>query len=419
MAERYNTPAEGTLDWHVPLNENFEKLDSHVELRDAESNISQYEPKAGAKFLATDTGTVYIGDGSNWGRIGSLSSSDDSVSEADDGSLIAPPGDVQSVIDQASKSHTWAQGPSRTVKLISGKNYFTSDTIKLKRNVRLECNGARIVPDGDFNVIEMYRGTQLIDPFIDTRPVNWSSKQIVIGASDASKLELPNRGRVKDAYLMGTAGEGIGIQFLGGNRPCSMQIANGSLYGFDTAIDLYASGDDYSGQGDWSNGNMFTGSIEKYRVGVNMRSEGAEVSGNVFKIMAQPSGSVSEWLWRMEDDPRSESERDDNLYRKSSNTMFVYPWDNSLYMDNNEYADSDDRKPPIWYIGKGINYANSLVDMAGVIGNQYVLNNSDYPSRNGAFTFHGGDVTGTRQYSHPPAYEKNSNSRMWHEDSIN
>jgi len=36
MAERYNTPAEGTLDWHVPLNENFSKLDKHVEVRDAE-----------------------------------------------------------------------------------------------------------------------------------------------------------------------------------------------------------------------------------------------------------------------------------------------------------------------------------------------------------------------------------------------
>ncbi|AEM59473.1 hypothetical protein HISP_19875 (plasmid) [Haloarcula hispanica N601] len=419
MAERYNTPAEGTLDWHVPLNENFEKLDSHVELRDAESNISQYEPKTGSKFLATDTGTVYIGDGSNWNRVGSLSASDDSVSEADDGSLIAPPGEVQSVIDQASKSHTWAQGPSRTVKLVSGENYFPSDTIKLKRNIRLECNGARIIPEGDFNVIEMYRGTQLIDPFIDTRSVNWNSTQVVVGAPDADKIELANRATVENAYLWGTPGEGIGLQFLGGSKPCSMQVASGTIHGFDIAIDLYASGDDYSGQGDWSNGNQFYGSLEAFRVGVNQRSEGAEVSGNVFKLMVQPDNDVSEWLWYMEDDPRSESDRDDNMYRKSGNTMMVYPWDNNNYMDNNPFAESSDRKPPVWYIGEGINYGNSLVDQSGKLGNQYIVNNSDYPDRNGIFTYHGGEVTGTRQFSHPPAYQRNSESRMWHEDSKN
>ncbi|MBV0902740.1 hypothetical protein [Haloarcula salina] len=419
MAERYTTPAEGTLDWHVPLNENFDKLDTHVELRDAESNIGQYDPRAGSKFLATDTGTVYIGDGSNWNRIGSLSASDSSVSEADDGSLIAPPGDVQSVIDQASKSHTWAQGPSRTVKLVSGENYFPSDTIKLRRNVRLECNGARIVPDGDFNVIEMYRGTQLVDPFIDTRPVSWDSAQVVVGASDASKIEPANRAAVENAYLLGDKGEGIGLQFLGGSSPCSMQVASGSISGFDIGIDCYANGSDTSGQGDWSNGNRFYGTLTDFRIGVNHRSEGAEVSGNVFRLMVQPTDDVSEWLWYMEDDPRSESQRGDNSYVKGSNTMLVYPWDTSLFMENNDYNDGGDRRAPIWYLGKGKNYANSMVDLSGTLGNQFIVNNSDYPDRNGIFTYHGGKVTGTSQFSHPPSYQPNSDSRMWHDDSIN
>jgi len=68
----YNTPSEGTLDWHVPLNENFERLDTEVEIRDADANRSNYTPTDGAKFLATDTGTVYLGDGTDWQRIGSL-----------------------------------------------------------------------------------------------------------------------------------------------------------------------------------------------------------------------------------------------------------------------------------------------------------------------------------------------------------
>jgi hypothetical protein len=68
--QRYNTPSEGTLDWHVPLNENFDRLDRDVELRDLESNMSNYDPAAGAKLMATDTGAVYTGDGTSWSLVG-------------------------------------------------------------------------------------------------------------------------------------------------------------------------------------------------------------------------------------------------------------------------------------------------------------------------------------------------------------
>ncbi|MFC4542240.1 polysaccharide lyase [Halosolutus amylolyticus] len=66
----YNRPEEGSQDWHIPLNENFDQIDTDVEIRDEESNIENYEPKAGAKFLALDTGVRYIGDGSSWNELG-------------------------------------------------------------------------------------------------------------------------------------------------------------------------------------------------------------------------------------------------------------------------------------------------------------------------------------------------------------
>lgn len=62
----YNTPPKGTVDWHIPLNENFAKLDTDVEIRDAEANLGNYEPKQNAKFEATDTGAVYYGNGTSW-----------------------------------------------------------------------------------------------------------------------------------------------------------------------------------------------------------------------------------------------------------------------------------------------------------------------------------------------------------------
>lgn len=76
MTENHNlnTPAKGTTDWHVPLNDNFERLDTDVEVRDSEGNRGQYTPKAGAKFFATDTGAAFIGDGSNWNRLAATGS---------------------------------------------------------------------------------------------------------------------------------------------------------------------------------------------------------------------------------------------------------------------------------------------------------------------------------------------------------
>ncbi len=62
----YNTPEAGTMDWHDDLNENFEALDAGVEIRDNSNNMDEYEPKEGAKFFATDTGEVYLGDGEDW-----------------------------------------------------------------------------------------------------------------------------------------------------------------------------------------------------------------------------------------------------------------------------------------------------------------------------------------------------------------
>ncbi|WP_152422827.1 hypothetical protein [Halorubrum kocurii] len=63
---RFNTPSEGESEWHIPLNENFEKLDIDVEIRDTEANKSNYDPKKGTKYEATDSGAIYYGDGNSW-----------------------------------------------------------------------------------------------------------------------------------------------------------------------------------------------------------------------------------------------------------------------------------------------------------------------------------------------------------------
>jgi hypothetical protein len=70
MTKRYATPSRGTTNWDVPLNDNFDKLATDVEHRDVEANMSNYDPVAGSKFFASDSGAVYTGDGSSWSLVG-------------------------------------------------------------------------------------------------------------------------------------------------------------------------------------------------------------------------------------------------------------------------------------------------------------------------------------------------------------
>ncbi|MEZ3168904.1 hypothetical protein ABNG02_16450 [Halorubrum ejinorense] len=65
-SHNYNMPSEGTLDWNIPLNDNFEQLDSDIEIRALEENKGEYEPKEGTKYEATDSGAVYYGNGTAW-----------------------------------------------------------------------------------------------------------------------------------------------------------------------------------------------------------------------------------------------------------------------------------------------------------------------------------------------------------------
>lgn len=65
----YNTPAKGTLDWHLLLNENFNRLERDVPIVDVEANRDTYTPHSGTMYFATDTGRRFVGDGSAWSEL--------------------------------------------------------------------------------------------------------------------------------------------------------------------------------------------------------------------------------------------------------------------------------------------------------------------------------------------------------------
>ena len=68
----YNVPDEGTSDWHVPLNENFEAIDRDVPIVDTEDRKDQYTPADRTLYFALDSGRVYVGVDDVWEPLGEL-----------------------------------------------------------------------------------------------------------------------------------------------------------------------------------------------------------------------------------------------------------------------------------------------------------------------------------------------------------
>jgi len=62
-------PNEGDADYENTFDQFFEQIDDAVEIRAEDSKKGNYTPVTGAKFVATDTEKVYIGDGSTWNHL--------------------------------------------------------------------------------------------------------------------------------------------------------------------------------------------------------------------------------------------------------------------------------------------------------------------------------------------------------------
>lgn len=137
---KYNLPEKGATGWHVPLNENFELLDADVEIRDAEDNLDDYTPKKDAKFLATDTGNVYLGDGKNWNALPSsgMRPTFASAQAREVNTIKSPPpskgvAGINAAID----------GPGVTVQLREG-TYVANEQLKIAHdNVTIKGAGYR------------------------------------------------------------------------------------------------------------------------------------------------------------------------------------------------------------------------------------------------------------------------------------
>lgn len=138
MAERYTTPEQGTLDWHVPLNENFSRLETDVEIRDLENNIDNYTPTSGRLFRATDSGNLYLANGTDWNLHNPPSSGDGSsysggiwTSITEFGAVGDGSTDDSDALEKAIHSATNVYVPDRTFKIQRPLTFSDVDTLHL------------------------------------------------------------------------------------------------------------------------------------------------------------------------------------------------------------------------------------------------------------------------------------------------
>lgn len=61
----------------------FENLDTKLEIRDSDANKTNYTPKSGAKFVATDTGNRYRGTGTTWEIMPAPKSGNGAITDGD------------------------------------------------------------------------------------------------------------------------------------------------------------------------------------------------------------------------------------------------------------------------------------------------------------------------------------------------
>jgi hypothetical protein len=151
----YNTPSQGTTNWHVPVNANWEALDTDIEVRDTDANKSNYTPKDGAKYLATDTGVVYLGDGSSWNEA-PISGSNPNAAEvyASDYSGGDGGARIQAALDDFGtdpcRVHVGPQGPDDYSRE-DGESYqsvwLMSQALDIPSNTTLEIAGDLVLAD--------------------------------------------------------------------------------------------------------------------------------------------------------------------------------------------------------------------------------------------------------------------------------
>lgn len=309
---------------------------------ESESNRDEFEPRESRLFWAIDTGTMYLGDGEHWNDVSSR------PAQSSDGTLYAPPGEVQSKINEAENTSNVSEGVYTIVSLRSNTMYDPDRTWKVKRGVILDFSGATVRPSTDRDVMHLYPDAQLVRPRIDLRDIEFSSNVITLDtAYDGHYGLVVNKTGIRDGHIIASPGQGTAIQIRetkGGsvvNPEFEMNIQ-----GFDKTIDIYA-----EKESSFINSVSFQGSIANYRVGIHQRGKGKS-NGNLYQLHTQPFDPVTETLWKLDGNTRY-------------NILEGQIWDPSMYSDY------------VWKISESSGGYNCLFNRLAFLDHEHIKNDSE------------------------------------------
>lgn len=136
----YQLFANGESGWEHRTD--LKALDIDVEVRDTDANRGNYTPKDGAKYLATDTGRIYLGDGSSWNPEWNLGSTETQLDILDFGA--DPTGATN--CNAALKDAVAEAGPGDTIVFPDGTYLvdLTVENIEIGKSIRLLGEGAKL-----------------------------------------------------------------------------------------------------------------------------------------------------------------------------------------------------------------------------------------------------------------------------------
>ena len=294
MNHDYEIPEKGTVDWHIPLNDNFRRLDTDVEIRDVEGLLSQYEPKSNAKFLSTDTKNIYFGDGTQWILWASLS-----ANERDPVRYVSDINNLQATIDSLAQDGGGGTYGGGRIILDEGTHRPNPDNLPIqltgglticgvsKGGTKIDMSG---VDESLFNFDRSNYGSDedyvsirdmLIwgDKTAGSKAVNldsthsWHLENLHIGALDAAiTVSHSWNGLMKNCYLSNN--RGVSLLYNGGSCNAIRHIGCYFINNESPAVQL---GDDSSGAG---SGLFFIG---------------CQFEGNPRAILAKRVGSFHVW----------------------------------------------------------------------------------------------------------------------------
>lgn len=265
---------------------------------------------------------------------------------ADNSLVVTPEMDIQAALDEVTSGLDAAdwEGPYGQVRLEAGKTYELSETLELPEGAALDCNGARLEVQGDFDAIRAGRTSFINRPLVDARGVDdYDSRLITITDTIGDgKVGPYNPCTIHDMQLAASPGEGTGIllEDVNGNGHWGTRVT-GIVWGSDIGIHLNAIEND-----SWINSCRFNGVVTKARTAIATEARnGGDILCNRFRIAFQPSSDIpSDWFW----DIRAGG-------RQKRNVAFATAWDAFLMPE-----------PTVWYIGEtedNTPKANVFVDM--------------------------------------------------------